>query len=162
MDWKSLLAPGRTTGEGDPFVALRREMDRMIEQFGRGFAMPGLATTSTGFVSPRVNVAETEKGLEISAELPGFKPEEVSLDLEGDVLTLKAERRQEREEKEEEKRYHLIERMSGSYLRRFALPFAPQSDAVQARFDNGVLHVFLPRPPDAPKGASRIAIQAGG
>lgn len=161
MDLKSLFPLGRSAAEGDPFVALRRDMERMLEQFGRGFGVPALAATSAGFLSPKVNVAETEKGLEITAELPGVKPEEVTLDLENGVLTLKAERREEKEEKDAARQYHLVERAQGSYLRRFALPFEPASDAVEARFDQGVLHVFLPRPPEAAKPVSRIAIKAG-
>lgn len=153
MDLKSLIPPG------DPFTALRRDMERVFEQFGRGFGLPPIPATTAGFLSPKVNVAETEKGIEITAELPGVKPEEVNLDLEDGVLTLRAEQRAEKEERDEKRHYHLVERSSGSYLRRFALPFLPASDAVQARFEQGVLHVFVPRPPEAPKAASRIAIQ---
>jgi len=145
---------------GDPFVALRRNMDRMLEQFGRGFGLPALPTT-TGFLSPRVDVAETEAGLEITAELPGVKSEDVTLDLENGVLTLKAERRSDSEQKDEKKQYHLIERAQGSYLRRFALPFNPASDSVEAKFEQGTLHIRLPRPKDSPKPVSRIQIQAG-
>lgn len=161
MDLKSLFPVARAGAEGDPFVALRREMDRMLEQFGRGFGLPAMAPTSAGFLSPKVNVAETEKGIEITAELPGVKPEDVTLDLENGVLTLKAEHKAEKEEKDEAKQYHLVERSQGSYMRRFALPFEPPSDAVEARFENGVLHIFLPRPPEPQKTVSRIAIKSG-
>ena len=156
MDLKSLV-PG-----GDPFAAMRRDMERIFDQFARGFGLPAAPATTAGFLSPRVNVAETEKGLEITAELPGVKPEEVSLELEEGVLTLKAEQRAEKEEKDETRRYHLVERASGTYLRRFALPFLPASEAIQARFEQGVLHIFIPRPAAAPKPVSRIAIQSAG
>ncbi|MCU0946430.1 MAG: Hsp20/alpha crystallin family protein [Rubritepida sp.] len=153
MDLRSLIPTG------DSFAALRRDMERVFDQFGRGFALPATATTTAGFLSPKVDVAETAKGLEITAELPGVKPEHVSLDLEEGVLTLKAERREEKEEKDEARHFHLVERASGTYLRRFALPFLPASDAVEARFEQGVLHVFVPRPAEAAKPVSRIAIR---
>lgn len=139
MDLKSLVPAG------DAFGALRRDMERMFDQFGRGFGLPAAAMPA-GFLSPKVNVSETENGIEISAEMPGVKPEEISLDLEHDVLTLQAERREEKEEKDEKREYYLVERSSGSYLRRFTLPFVPASDAVEAKFEQGVLHVFVPRP----------------
>jgi HSP20 family protein len=154
MDPKSFLTAA------DPFVALRRDLDRMFEHFGRGLGLPA-STTSAGFLSPRVDVAETEAGLEITAELPGVKPEDVTLDLEEGVLTLKAERRSETEEKDEKKQYHLVERARGSYMRRFALPFTPANDAVEAKFEQGMLHIRLPRPKEAPKPVSRIAVQSG-
>jgi HSP20 family protein len=80
MDMKSLMpfgrssSPARSGGEEDPFAMMRREMDRMLEGFSRDWAMPAAAA---GFSSPKVDVAETAKGLEISAELPGIDQKDI-------------------------------------------------------------------------------------
>lgn len=142
----------------DPIDSLRREMDRMLEDFTRSWSLP---QPGAAFQSPRVDVAETEKGLEITAELPGMAPEDVTLDVVDGVLTLQAERKAESETKDEKKQYHLVERSYGKYLRRFALPFQAANDQIEAKFDKGVLHIAIPRPPQAETAASRIAIKAG-
>jgi HSP20 family protein len=117
-------------------------MDRLFDQVMGGLASPwGLpaAFTGPGVLSPRVDLAETDKGLEVTAELPGIEPKNVTIEIEAGVLTLRAERSSERREEDKDKRWHLIERQSGTYLRRFALPFDAEADKVEARFDKGVL-----------------------
>lgn len=164
MDFKSLMPFTRSTtpmhsGETDPLTSLRREIDRMFEDFGRGWNLPS-AFTSNGFLSPKVDVAETDKGLEVTAELPGVDPKDIALDLTDDVLTLKAEHKAEKEEKDDKKHYHLVERSHGTFLRRFALPFEADADKVEASFDKGVLNVVVPRSPAAEKQVKKIAIKA--
>lgn len=164
MDLKSLIPFGRSSSpvrigsEMDPVNSLRREMDRMLEDFTRGWNLP---QAGAAFQTPRVDVAETEKGLEITAELPGMAPEDITLDVADGVLTLQAERKAENETKDEKKQYHLVERSYGKYLRRFALPFQAANDQIEAKFDKGVLHIAIPRPPQAEAAASRIAIKSG-
>ena len=146
-DFRSLIPFGRSnlfrTGF-DPFADLRKEMDRLNDDFGRGW----LTTSdggSRGFNLPRVDIAETDKGLELTAELPGFDEKDVSLDVQDDVLTIKAEHKEDREEKDEKKSYHLIERSRGSYLRRVALPFEADADKASAHLEKGLLKVIVPR-----------------
>jgi HSP20 family protein len=163
MDMKSLMPFGRSSGlarsgEDDPFTAMRREMDRLFESFSRDWPMPAVAG---GFLSPKVDVAETDKGLEISAELPGIDQKDIALDLADGVLTIKAEHKEEKEEKDEKKHYHLIERSHGSYMRRFAIPFEPEADKVSANFDKGVLHITVPRSKAAEKQVKKIKINGG-
>ena len=74
------------------------------------------------------------------------------------VLTLKAEHKTEKEESDEKRHYHVVERSTGSYLRRFAVPFEPDQDKVEASFDKGVLKVFVPRSAAAAKQSKKIAI----
>jgi HSP20 family protein len=143
-------------GLSDPFAAMRREMERLFQDMGAGSPVPA------GFVSPKVDVAETGAGLEIHAELPGVKAEEISLDLTDGVLTLKAERAEERKEENKEKRWHIVERSSGAFIRRFALPFAAKEEEISATFDNGVLKVTIPRAAPEPKPQCRIEITSGG
>lgn len=143
-------------GLSDPFTAMRREMERLFQEMGAGSPLPA------GFVSPKVDVAETEAGLEIHAELPGVKAEEISLDLTDGVLTLKAERAEEKKEEDKDKRWHVVERSSGAYIRRFALPFAAKEGEIAASFENGVLKVTIPRAAPEQKPQRRIEIKSGG
>ncbi len=165
MDMKSLipfgrsLSPTRSGGEDDPFAMMRREMDRLFDSFSRDWNVP--AAMGSAFLSPKVDVAETDKGLEISAELPGIDQKDITLDLADGVLTIKAEYKAEKDEKDEKKHYHLVERSHGSYMRRFAIPFEPEADKVQASFEKGVLHITVPRSKAAEKQVKKIKINGG-
>ncbi|UZW57112.1 Hsp20/alpha crystallin family protein [Sphingobium sp. JS3065] len=147
-DFRSLIPFGRSTifrSGFDPFTDLRKEMDRLSDDFGRGWLTTSGDGGSRGFNLPRVDIAETDKGLELTAELPGFDEQDVSLDVQDDVLTIKAEHKEDREEKDEKKNYHLIERSRGSYLRRVALPFEADADKASAHLEKGLLKVIVPR-----------------
>lgn len=161
MDKKTLMPFGRGSAPSrsheDTFLSLRREMDQLFDSFTRGWGLPTLASESV--LSPRVDIVETETGLEMTAELPGIDPKAIELDLDDDVLTLKAERKAEREEKDDKRRYHLTERSIGTYMRSFSLPFTPDRDKITADFDKGVLKVMVPRSPDQPKSTKRIEIR---
>lgn len=168
MDLKSIIpfgrssAPSRRDRENDPFEGFRREMDRLFDTFARNWDTSGLTSldASTGsLLSPRVNVAETEDGLEITAELPGLDAKDIQLDLADGVLTLKGERKFEKEERDERKQYHLVERGYGTFLRRFAVPFEPDQERLDAHFDKGVLKIRVPRSAAAEKRKTRIPIK---
>lgn len=152
--------PART--DNDPFTSLRRGMDRLFDQvmggLGTGFGLPA-PFGGPGIISPRVDIAETKTGLELTAELPGVEPKDVAIELENGVLTLRAERSSERTEEDKEKRWHMVERQSGTYLRRFALPFDAEPEKVEAQFDKGVLRVTIPRPAQPRPSAKRIEIK---
>jgi HSP20 family protein len=142
MEFKSLIPFGRSTGlsrattNTDPFTSLRREMDRMFDDFTRGWAVPATFGTS-GMLSPKVNVAETDKGLEVTADLPGIDQKDIEINLADGILTLKAEHKAEKEEKDEKKHYHLVERSFGTFMRSFELPFEADTDKVEASFEKG-------------------------
>lgn len=156
--------PGQTPlgrAESDPFTSLRRGMDRLFDQVMGGWGGLPAPFTAPGVLSPKVDVAETPAGLEITAELPGIEPKDVSVELADGVLTLRAERSSERKEEDREKRWHIMERQSGTYLRRFALPFDCEPEEVEARFDKGVLHIAIPRPAETKPQARRIEIKGG-
>jgi HSP20 family protein len=164
MDFKSLVPFGRSGGlsragaDADPFSAMRREMDRLFDSFTRDWSAPA-AVSGSGFLTPKVNVSETDKGLEMTAELPGIDQKDISLDIADNVLTLKAEQSSEKEEKDEKRQYHLIERSQGTYMRRFALPFEADEAKVEATFDKGVLKVVVPRSADAERPTRKIEIK---
>lgn len=145
-------------GEGDPLGSMRREVDRLFDSFARDLPTPAVPK---GFLSPKVDVAETEQGLEISAELPGVEQKDIQLDLTEGVLTLQAEHQTEKEEKDEKKRYHVVERSRGSFMRRFAVPFEPDAEKVEASFENGVLKIQVPRSAAAEKQVRKIEIRGG-
>ncbi|MCX7865102.1 MAG: Hsp20/alpha crystallin family protein [Novosphingobium sp.] len=153
--FRSLVPFGRSSI--DPFASLREEMDRLLEDFGRG--LPTTWTTDKPrFLLPKVDAAETDEGLEITAELPGFDEKDVSLDIHDGVLTIKAEHKDEREEKDENKRYHLVERHQGTFLRRFALPFEPDVEKASAQIDKGLLKVMVPRLSTQKQGPRKIEV----
>jgi HSP20 family protein len=143
----------------DPFTAMRAEMDRVFDSFlGRGFGrFPVLSRPDeSDAVMPSIDVRETETELVVEAELPGMDEKDVSVTLSSGVLTLKGEKKSEREEKKDD--YHLMERSYGSFQRSFQLADTIDLDKVTATFDKGVLKVTLPKRPEAVKAEKRIPI----
>ena len=92
---------------------------------------------------PEANLAETEKALEVTVELPGMKPEEVKVEIKGEQLWITGEKKEEKEEKG--KTFHRVERRAGMFRRIFALPFEVTQEKVEAKFTDGVLKVTLPK-----------------
>lgn len=128
------------SSRGDPFLELHREMNRLFGDASRGLA-GGRETTGMALVAPRMDIHESQNALEITAELPGVSQNDVDLRIEGDVLTIRGEKRNERQDKQA----HVVERSYGSFQRSVQLPFAPDPEQVEASFDRGVLTVVLPK-----------------
>lgn len=128
---------------------LRTRMGRFFDDAFNDFLAPlaGREETRTGAWMPAVDIRETADSLLFHAELPGMKKEDVELTLENNTLTLKGERKFERDEEREN--YHRIERGYGTFTRTFALPANVQTDDVKASFDNGVLTIELPKVEEA-------------
>jgi HSP20 family protein len=145
-------------GGGDPFSVLQREVNRAFDEVFRGFPAMGRGAAMVGGFAPSLDVRETDQGLEISAELPGMSEEDIDLRLEGDLLTLAGEKKEERTQ--ENAGMHLTERSFGRFQRSFRLPYRPDPGQVQAQFEKGVLRITLPRPQQQQTGG-RIQIQAG-
>jgi len=146
MDMKSLLPFGRRelAAGDDPFTAMRREMDRMFDEMTKSFSLARPAI-GLGVMAPRVDLKETDGALEVQ--------------LADGVLTIKGEKKQEREEKE--KGWYLMERSFGSFLRQIPLPVEVDEDKVEAKFDKGVLHVTLPKSAKAEAKTRKIAVKGG-
>jgi len=142
----------------DPLTAMRAEMDRVFDAFlGRGFGRFNAPVPEWGdAVVPSIDLRETETDLVIEAELPGMDEKDVSVTLSNGVLTLKGEKKSEREEKKDD--YHLTERSYGSFQRSFQLGDSVDADKVTAAFEKGVLKVTLPKRPEAVKAEKRIPI----
>ncbi len=138
----------------DPFMQLQRELGRVVEDVFRG--APGFRT-ALGYV-PSLDVRETNQGLELTAELPGVSENDIELSLDNDVLTIRGEKREERQS--DQRGLHMQERSYGSFQRSLRLPYAPDPGSVTANFDKGVLHVMLPRPQQGETRTNRIQIQS--
>jgi HSP20 family protein len=120
-----------------PFVGLRREIDRLFDDVTSG---------SNGRMAwmPAVDVREDRSSLTLEFELPGLEPDQVEVTAENGVLTVRGEKRAERKEGDE-RRYHLVERTYGSFSRSFQLPSGVDEGQIDAQFENGVLHVRIPK-----------------
>jgi HSP20 family protein len=143
----------------DPFFSLHRDVNRAFEDMFKDFGSVPAAWTGGAVAVPKIDVKETDKGIEVSAELPGVDEKDIELELDDDVLTIKGEKKLEKEEKDEKTGYHLMERSYGSFTRSIRLPYSVQSEAVTAQFDKGVLKVSCPKPAEAVASAKKIQIQ---
>ncbi len=120
---------------------LRREMDRLWDEyFGPG--RRALKPLEAEWV-PSVDVSETADKLTVTAEIPGIDIKDIDISISGDLLTLKGEKKSEREEKEEN--YHLVERSYGSFARTIRLPVSVETDKIEATYKNGVLTITCPK-----------------
>ncbi|HUF61654.1 MAG TPA: Hsp20/alpha crystallin family protein [Verrucomicrobiales bacterium] len=106
--------------------------------------------------APAVDVAESDSEYTITADLPEVKKEDVSISIEGGILTFSGERSHESEEKDPKKKFHRIERSYGSYARSFQVPSNVDASAIRARFEDGVLRIHLPK--QAVSSPSRVDV----
>lgn len=102
-------------------------------------------------------MSETKDSVTIKAELPGLEAKDVEVSLSGDMLTIKGEKKQEQEEKDEHR--HLVERTYGAFSRMVRLPAPVAADKIKASFKNGVLTVTLPKTEEAKQKAIPIAVE---
>jgi len=131
---------GNLTGSIDEF---RREMNNLMQSF---FA-PQSPGEMADVLMPKMNLAETSDHYEIDADLPGVKPEELSIEIKGHELWITGERQQEKEEAG--KRFHRIEHRYGKFQRVIPLEYAVMEDQVEAEYKDGVLRIVLPKAEEA-------------
>jgi len=143
-----------TSGRGDPFFDLHRKMNRLFEDASRGTTGRRDQTSGGLIGGPRVDIHESQNSLKITAELPGVSQTDVDLRIEGDVLTIQGEKRNERRDTHA----HVVERSYGSFQRSMQLPFSPDPEEVNANFDNGVLTITIPKKGQQEK-AHRIQVR---
>jgi HSP20 family protein len=145
-------APQRFAEAGDPFLALHREVNRMFDDFARGFGI-GLPARFGSFGTwPYVEVSETDKELKVAAELPGMEQKDVEVSLADGVLTLKGEKKSETDDALYSERWH------GQFQRSLQVGPDVDPDKVSAEFKDGVLTVTLTKRPDAQSRVKRIPI----
>jgi HSP20 family protein len=134
---------------------MRREMDRLWDSFfQRG---PARRVEEGAEWLPSLDVSETKNDIVVKAEVPGMDAKEIDISLSGDTLTLKGEKKQEKEEKAEN--YHLIERSYGAFTRSIRLPVNVQSDKISASYKNGVLKITLPKSEEAKTKEIKIKVE---
>ncbi len=165
--------PERMTGTDvwRPFESLRREVDRLFEDFDRDFWRTPFRSARSMFdiepfwrremtfaEVPAVDMVDKEGAYEITAELPGLDEKDIEVKLADGGLTIKGEKQEEKEEKKKD--YYLHERRFGTFERSFHLPEGIDTDKIEAKFQKGVLTVTLPKTPEAQKAAKKIAVKA--
>jgi HSP20 family protein len=152
-----------------PLEGLHREIDRLFEDFARGYrSFPfGRSIFDIGpfrrgellrVAAPAVDIVESDKAYEIKAELPGMDEKNIEVKVTDGALTIKGEKQEEKEEKKKD--YYLHERRFGSFERSFPLPEGVDANKIDASFAKGVLTVTLPKKPEAQKPAKKIEVKA--
>jgi HSP20 family protein len=165
---KQVAGPAPELPEWHPFDSLRREIDRLFDDFGEGWRAPfrrALADFEPLWsrklawgTAPAVDIVESDKAYEITAELPGMDEKNIEVNVASGGLTIKGEKREEKEEKKKD--YCLSERHYGSFERYFRLPEGVDADKIEASFKKGVLTVMLPKKPEAQKPTKKIDVKA--
>ncbi|HEY7669203.1 MAG TPA: Hsp20/alpha crystallin family protein [Hyphomicrobium sp.] len=143
------------------FEEFRDEMNRVFERFETGWPHWPLASARwpTSVMVPELDVHENDKSFSIEVELPGVEEKDVSVTFNNGYLTVKGEKKSEREEKKEN--YYLAERSFGSFERSLRLPDTLDESKIVARFDKGVLKISAPKRPEAVKAERKIEIAKG-
>lgn len=154
MTMKSLIPVGRDSSlartDTNPLTMLQQEVDRLFDGFSRS-----LAGFSPRTLMPSMDLAETDKEIELTAELPGMEEKDVQLNVVDNHLTIRGEKKNQREEKEKD--YHLVERHYGSFTRTVELPPGVNPDSIKAVMSKGVLKVTVPKP--APAQTRKIEVK---
>ena len=120
-------------------MTLREAMDHLFDE---AFTHP-FGLTTDGWSRPAIDMYQTDNEVVVKASLPGFKADEVQINITGDVLTLRGETKQDQEVKE--KTYHMREQRWGSFERSIPLPTSVSADKAMADFENGILTITLPK-----------------
>lgn len=150
-----------------PLENLRRQVDRLFEDVDRGWRLPFSRSSfeiepfwrrELSFAGmPAVDIVEKEDAFEITAELPGMDENNIEVKLSNGSLTIKGEKKDEREEKKKD--YYLSERHYGSFQRTFGVPDGVDAEKIEAHFAKGILTLRLPKRPEARKPEKTISIK---
>jgi len=147
--------PSRYREEGDPFMTLHREMNRLFDDVFRGFDLTPVGMSRMASW-PHVEVIENDKDVRVSAELPGLEDKDVEVLMGEGVLTIRGEKKSEVEDKERA----FSERTYGRFERRIPLAWEVDEDKIDASFKNGVLTVTMPKSAQASSLVKRIAVNS--
>jgi HSP20 family protein len=142
----------RKAGERDPFFALHDQIDRVFDEFTRGFGLPSFGERSVGW--PSIDLKEDDKRVCVEAELPGLEKDDIEVLLTDNVLTIRGEKRVE----QDDSKRHFSERYFGQFERRIPLGTEVEADKIQASFKNGVLKLEIPKSKQAQERSRRIPI----
>ncbi len=152
-----------------PFESLRREVDRLFEDFTvnpfrlplrrPAFDIEPFWQPESWVATPPVDLVEHDNSFEVSAELPGLDEKNIEVKLVNGVLTIKGQKEEEKVEKKED--FHLRERRFGSFTRSLRVPDSVDPEKIEAHFKKGVLTVTLPKTPEAQKPVRNIEVKGG-
>ncbi len=152
-----------------PFDTLRREVDRLFDDFTLNpfrlplrrpaFDLESFWSADSWLAQPAIDLVERDNAFELTAEMPGLEEKNIEVDVANGVLTVKAHKEEDKAEKKED--FHLRERRFGSFVRSVRLPETVDSDKIEASFKNGVLKVTLPKKPGAQKPTKKIEVRGG-
>ncbi len=163
----------------EPLAHLREEMDRLFDDFTSGWPWGRARRRARGMMTPfagafepfrgspfgwssgigAVDVVDKDKEIQIRADLPGMKEDDIDVRLSDGLLTIQGEKKEEKEESEEEGNYYVSERRYGSFQRSFRLPEGIDLEHVDAAFKNGVLTVKLPKTKEAQEKIKKIKVK---
>jgi len=145
----------------DPFrevASLQTRMNSLFQDFTRTQGGESELPTTTGFVPP-VDVYEDEHKIVLKLEVPGIKQDDLDVRIENNALTVRGERKFEKEEKEEN--FHRIERRYGTFFRAFTLPTTVNTESVKANYDSGILKLELDKRAEAKPKQIKIGVNHG-
>jgi len=139
-----------------PFHELKKEMDRLFEEF---FGTKSLFPERWEAIEwvPAVDVSETDTEVIVKADLPGVKPEDIEINIVDNVLTIKGEKKRETEEKKEN--FYRVERYYGSFMRAIQLPSEVDVEKVKATYKDGVLKIVLPKKAEAARKVIKVEVE---
>lgn len=147
------------------------DVDRLFDEFARGMMTTPFyrraadwepfrrLEKASGIMTPDIDVTETDKEIRISAELPGMAEEDIDVEMSGDRLTIRGEKKEEHEERDKD--YHVSERRYGSFRRSLRVPDTVDGGKVSAEMKNGVLTVVLPKANAAKNKARKVSVKKG-
>jgi len=160
MSFNSLLPVFRTRKrEPEVFRDLQSEVSRVFDQFNAFAPLSAnldLSGADEYAIKPDIDVTETDASMEITVDVPGVKEEDLDIQLDGRLLTIKGSRASENTE--ENKDYKIVERSSGSFQRALRLPFEPESEKIAAKLDAGVLTLTVDKPAEVAQKVKKISI----
>jgi HSP20 family protein len=136
---RNVLRPPMTV-----FDTLQREVDRLFDDFSRGFGSGSGALSPSTNLMPSMDVTETDKEIKLTVELPGLEQEDVDISVTDNLLTISGEKRVE--EERDERNAHVVERAYGRFYRAVPLPQGVDPSSIQATMSNGVLRIIVPKP----------------
>jgi HSP20 family protein len=164
------LAPSPSAAQvWRPFEMLRREVDRMFDDFAMNpfrwplrrpvFDIEPFWQPESWVAAPPINLVERDNAFELTADLPGLDEKDIELKLANGVLTISGQKEEEKEDKSKD--FHMRERRFGSFQRSLRVPETVDADKIEAHFKKGVLTVSLPKTPAALKATKKIEVRGG-
>lgn len=160
-------APSAVMQMWRPFEGLRREVDRLFDDFGMSpfrlpfrrpaFDIEPFWSPDSWVAVPAVDLIERDNAYEVHVDLPGLEQKNIEVNVAGGVLTIKGEKEESKEEKKED--FHMRERRFGSFERALRIPDGVDADKVEAACKNGVLTVTLPKSAETPNPVRKIAVK---